>query len=270
MRTTAEHYAATGLVAAVEAALEAEGLGAGLLSVDDVGAIAEFHTAGRGATVALAEAAGLREGMRVLDAGAGAGGPALYLAAAHGCTVAAVDMTPEFCRLAELFARRTGLAERVTVVEGDVLALPFADGSFDAVWTQHVQMNIADKPRLYGELRRVLVHGGTLAFWDLVAAGDGDVHVPVPWATEASQSHLAGFDDLRETVRAAGFDELVAEDGTDEARAFVALMDERLRDGPPPLGLHLIVPNAKERFDNYSRNLAEGRIRLIRGVYAAV
>jgi SAM-dependent methyltransferase len=256
-------------VESVLAALEQQGL-TGPLTLDDIALVAEFHTAGRAATLTLADAAGLKEEMRVLDVGAGPGGPALVLASLYGCRVTAYDLTPEFCELAQILASRTGLAERVTVVQGDALALPFADASFDAAWSQHAQMNIADKPSLYRGIRRVLVGGGTLALWDIVAGDGGPVHVPVPWASEPSQSHLAGFDELRETVRAAGFEERFAEDGTEEALAFMALMRERTKDGMPPVGMQLIVANIEEKMRNFTRNLEEGRVRLIRGVYTAV
>jgi MPBQ/MSBQ methyltransferase len=271
MSAIAEHYTGAGVVGAVTEALEREGLGSGPLTLDDVGPIAEFHTGGRGATLALADAAGLRGGMRVLDAGSGVGGPALVLAEQYGCTVTGVDLTPEFCRLAELFAERTGLSDRVTVREGNVLDLPFEDASFDVVWTMHVQMNVEDKPRLYRELRRVLVPGGTLACWDIVGGENREpLTFPVPWASEPEHSFVAGYDELRDHVRAAGFEERLAEDGTDEALAFVAMMEERFAEGPPPLALHLIVPNAPAKFAGFSENLRAGKLRLLRGVYTAV
>jgi SAM-dependent methyltransferase len=270
MTTTIEHYAGTeGPVERVLAALEREGLG-GALTVDDIAPVADFHTAGRAATLALADAAGMREGMRVLDVGAGVGGPALVLAARYGCSVTAVDLTPEFCRLARIFAERAGLGDRVTVLEGDALALPFDDESFDAAWTQHVQMNIADKPSLFRGIRRILRAGGTLAFWDIVAGDGSPLHFPVPWASEPSQSFLVSYDELRGLVCAAGFEEVLAEDGTEEARAFAATIKRQTADGPPPLGLHLIVPDVKARVAGMTQNLDEGKIRVIRGVYRAV
>jgi MPBQ/MSBQ methyltransferase len=269
MSATVDHYTGSGPYSTVVAALEANGLGSGRLSLEDIAPITEFHTAGRPATLTLAAAAGLKEGMRVLDVGAGVGGPAIVLALLYGCTVTALDLTPEFCRLAELFVERTGVGDRVTVVEGNALAPPFADASFDAVWTQHVQMNVEDKPRLYQELRRLLVHGGTLAFWDVVAGDGSPIQFPVPWASEQGQSFLADPDELRELIKSAGFEEQLAEDGTEEALAFTAMMEERFAQGPPPLGMHLIVPNAPAKFESYGRNLREGKIRLLRAVYTA-
>ena len=57
--------------------------------------------------------------------------------------------------------------------------------SFDAVFLQHVAMNIADRTALYQEMRRLLAPGGRLATYDLVLR-EGDVVYPAPWARDAS------------------------------------------------------------------------------------
>ena len=59
-----------------------------------------------------------------------------------------------------------GLDNLISVQQADVTELPFADATFDVAISQHVQMNVADKARLYSEARRVLVNGGRLALWD--------------------------------------------------------------------------------------------------------
>ena len=48
----------------------------------------------------------------------------------------------------------------------DVTDLPFQDATFTLMFSQHVQMNVADKALLYGEARRVLADGGRLAVWE--------------------------------------------------------------------------------------------------------
>jgi ubiquinone/menaquinone biosynthesis C-methylase UbiE len=50
--------------------------------------------------------------------------------------------------------------DRVTFQAGDALHLPFDDGTFDAVFLQHVAMAIEDRSALYAEVRRVLMGGG--------------------------------------------------------------------------------------------------------------
>ena len=62
-----------------------------------------------------------------------------------------------------LAARRAGrVARRVTLVEGDAAALPFADGSFDTVVGTFILCSVGDVGRSLHEARRVLRPGGTI------------------------------------------------------------------------------------------------------------
>ena len=85
----------------------------------------------------------------------------------------AIDLTPEYCEVARWLNDAVGLGDTIDVRTADATDLPFDAGSFDVVVSQHVQMNIADKRRLYAEARRVLAPGGRLALWD-ATAGPGD------------------------------------------------------------------------------------------------
>ena len=125
--------------------------------------------------------------MKVLDSGCGLGGSARYLALEHGCEVTGVDLTQEYVEAATALAGRVGLADQVTFRQGSALDLPFADNNFDAVWTEHVQMNIEDKHAFYRESLRVLKPGGVLMFHDIFRGDAGDPHYPVPWAEESDQ-----------------------------------------------------------------------------------
>jgi ubiquinone/menaquinone biosynthesis C-methylase UbiE len=64
------------------------------------------------------------------------------------------------------------------------LHLFFEHAAFDAVFLQHVAMNIEDRSALYAVVQRVLAPGGRLATYDLVH-GEGEVVYPVPWARNA-------------------------------------------------------------------------------------
>jgi ubiquinone/menaquinone biosynthesis C-methylase UbiE len=75
----------------------------------------------------FAEAAGVRDGMRVLDVGCGPGALAVELAArVSGKNVAAIDPAPHFA--AACRARVPGADVR----EGFAESLPWDDGTFDA------------------------------------------------------------------------------------------------------------------------------------------
>lgn len=173
--------------------------------------------------------------------------------------------------MSELLTLRCGLGDRVAVVQGNALSLPFPDASFDVAWTQHASMNVADKRRFLAELRRVLADRGRLALFDIVAGETGPPHYPVPWADDERLSFLATADEVRRLVREAGFEEVVWEDATAEASAFFErVLSSATAAAPAPLGLHVIVPDAGTKFANQVRNVAEGRIRLLRAVCRAV
>ena len=90
------HYGREGLLGAILDALSAAGLDPASITPDDLAPLEEFHTLGRQATVELAELAEVKDGMRVLDVGAGLGGPARLLARRFGCHVTALDLTEEY------------------------------------------------------------------------------------------------------------------------------------------------------------------------------
>ena len=98
-----------------------------------------------------------------------------------------------------------GLGDMIEVRIADVSELPFDAASFDVVVSQHVQMNIADKRRLYAEARRVLAPDGRLKLWDVTAGSGGPLRLPVPWASSPEQSHLVTPDRLAELLGEAGF-----------------------------------------------------------------
>ncbi|MGH3194513.1 MAG: class I SAM-dependent methyltransferase [Streptosporangiaceae bacterium] len=263
-----EQYARGDVWARIESAIRLAGGDPGRLSLDDLSPLEEFHIGGRRASIELAELAALKPNCRVLDVGAGLGGPARLLAARFGCLVTALDLTGEYCRATEMLNQATGLTGRVSVRQGSALAIPFADGEFDAVWTQHASMNIEDKPRLYAEIRRVLSDGGTFAMHDVHAGPNQPIVFPVPWADTSSVSFLATSLQTRSLVTSAGFDVVEWRDWTAEAIAFFkrgAAVSQR-----PALGVHLYVPDLARKSRNLVQNFENDRLRVTQAIFAAV
>jgi SAM-dependent methyltransferase len=163
-----------------------------------------------------------------------------------------------------MLSDRIGLAELVDYRQGDATDLPFPDASFDIVWTEHVAMNIPDKPKLYGEMYRVLKPGGTLAIYDILAGPSGPVLFPVPWARTPESSFLATPDEMRSLLEDAGFNVAAWSDTTDAARAWFVALAERIRkEGIPPLGFHVLLgSDFPAMAQNQRRNLEEARIVL--------
>jgi sarcosine/dimethylglycine N-methyltransferase len=258
---------ATGLSRqSIERALTAAGKDVGHLAPADLGPLEDFHTLGRIATGQLAELARITGADRVLDAGAGIGGTARFLAATYGCQVTAVDLTGEYCETAGWLNKLTGLDDKITVRQADVTALPFADAAFDVVTSQHVQMNVADKARLYAEARRVLAAGGRLALWDITAGEPGEIDFPLPWADQPERSHLVSALRLRAAIEAAGF---TVEHWADLTGDAATLMQAVISRPPAPLGLHAFVPGFAAKAANLTQGLASGRLRVIQAVALA-
>jgi len=262
-----EHYGQPALLDAILAALERSGKDIAHLAADDLAPVDEFHTRGRPATVELARLLRLTGGEQVLDLGCGLGGPARHIAQSYGCRVIGLDLTPGFVVVAARLAALTRLDAKVDYRQGDALATPFSDASFDVVWSQNVAMNIADRPRLYAEIHRVLRPNGRYALSDVVArTAGGELHFPVPWAREPRASHLLTDDATRSALERAGFSIVAWEDTTAKARAAA---EERAHVIPSPgsLGLHLILGSDWPAISaNLLRNYREERIGVIHGV----
>ena len=256
------HYGSQGIAGRVLAALrEAKGADAPV-TPEGLAPFDQFHGRGVVATEELVALLKPQAVERLLDIGSGIGGPARWIAAKFGCRVTGVDLTPEFCAAAEALNAVTGLADRVTFLNGSALDLPVPDGAFDAAYSQNVIMNIADKRRFYREAFRALRAGGRLALSNLCAGAKGDPYYPVPWATTAETSFLATQDEMRADLAAAGFEIAHFEDTT----AAAVEMQRRARESGEPLRIAVQVimgERARDMQINTSRNVEEGRVATV-------
>ena len=260
------------LVGVVLDALRAAGREVDPLDPDDLAGLDEFHGLGRAATLTLAELAGISPGERVLDVGAGIGGPARTLAAHLGARVTALDPTRRFCALNEELCRRSRIDDRVEVLCGDARQMPIADGEFDVVWTQAVWPNIDDKQAMLSEMNRVLKDGGRLALYEVVCGPErGELQYPVPWADGPAESFLVPAEELRRLAEAAGFarQEWVAD------HELLARIGETAGSGRPGMTtgaegvtLALLMPDFDARMAGLARNVENQRIRMVMAVFS--
>ena len=266
----ADHYHQPALLNSILAALREDGKDPDNLKTQNVIGLGELHIRGHVATRELAMQMGLTHEMKVLDVGCGAGGPSRFLAAQYGCQVTGIDLTEEFCKTARDLAERVRLSDYLTYRQADALDLPYRQEEFDAVWTQHVQMNIDDKQRFYEELFRVLKLGGKLGFYDIVAGEAGDPFYPVPWAADVSISHLAGEAELKALIEQAGFQVKIWQDTT--AAGLIWFEEQRRRELEPGyeqsrLGPELFLgPDWWDIVNNLYRSIAGDRVKVIEGI----
>jgi len=233
------------------------------ISHDVLAPVDEFHIGGRRATEPFVKALDLSPESHVVDLGCGLGGPARYVASANGAHVTGIDLTAEFVETGRTLTEWTGLSDRVQLIEGSVLDLPLEAGSMDAAYMIHVGMNIADKVGIAREAQRVLKPGGIFAIYDVMQVGEGQMDYPAPWASSSDQSALATPETYEAALKSLGFELTDRIDRTAFAKQFFADLAaaQSGADGPPPLGLHLIMgENTALKVQHMVRNIERGLI----------
>ena len=148
----------------------------------------------------IAALAGTRPDHRVLDLGAGVGGPARRLAALAGCRVVAIDLVEQAVRVA---ARRGGAVQYAVA---DAQALPLGPATIDQVWALGILAHLRDVRRALEGALRVLRPGGTLVATEVFRGSSEEPaflrSAPKPWrpldTAEAGRRLAAvGFRDVR-------------------------------------------------------------------------
>jgi ubiquinone/menaquinone biosynthesis C-methylase UbiE len=201
-----KYYGFGEILEKIEAGLNIAGKDVDSLTVNDLAPVDAFHTRGRKSTIEVAELANLKTSDLVLDVGCGLGGTARYLADQYKCNVAGIDLTQEYISVGIKLTELVGLSDRIELRHGSALEIPYENEKFDIVWTEHVQMNIADKNLFYSEITRVLKPGGRLLFHDIFR-GSGDPPVyPTPWAEDESISVLVTGTEARSIIEQVGLE----------------------------------------------------------------
>lgn len=187
---------------------------------------------------------------RMLDLGAGVGGPAAFLAAATGGRPVLTEPEPTACRAARrLFD--------LPVVQAGAPVLPFVDGAFELAWCLGVLCTAPDQPGLLAELRRVLAPTGRLGLLVFVATVDDLLDPPVGnnFPTESG---------LRRLLAGAGFQivemvpDAVLGDDPPEWRRRTAAIEAELRRRHQRESRWLV---AAEQGNKMGRLLATGDVR---------
>lgn len=154
----------------------------------------------------------VRAGMRLLDVGCGTGDLTLILARMAGADghVVGLDLTPAMLDVARAKVARAGLGGTIELVQGNALALPFADGAFDGVTAGFSLRNMADLDGALREMRRVVRPGGFAVSLDVSKPDIAPVralylwffyHV-VPWMGALGGRGRAPYAWLSESLRA--------------------------------------------------------------------
>jgi len=227
------------------------------------------HYGGIAATDELAQTARIGRGSRVADFCAGLGGTVRYLAHRYGADVTGIELTPARVAGAEELTRRVGLQESARVIEGNVLEVPLADASMDAVVSQEAFCHVPNLKRALVEAFRILTKDGRLAFTDWIA---NEPLTPddaqLMWDGMVIQP-LRSISDYRHLVENSGFRVLSATDLTDEwgpilkeRLAMYQRLREEARQAGTPMG-HEAFHKSYVRFVELIQQRKLGGIRIV-------
>jgi tocopherol O-methyltransferase len=98
----------------------------------------------------------------ILDVGCGIGGSSLYLAQKFNAKVTGITLSPVQANRAQARSQAAGLAATTDFRVANALEMPFADHSFDLVWSLESGEHMPDKVKFLQECYRVLKPGGKL------------------------------------------------------------------------------------------------------------
>lgn len=167
---------------------------------------------------ALAARIGIRPEHRVLDAGSGIGGSAIWLAKTFGVHVVGIDSIPSYVERARRNARAQGVEDLVTFDRQDYTATTFPAASFDVVWAIESVCHARDKRRFLAEARRLLRPGGRLGVADGFRTrrphGASNERLLRRWLRDWAVPDLATRDEFVGWTTDSGFDDIRLEEAT--------------------------------------------------------
>ncbi|MCG8688075.1 MAG: class I SAM-dependent methyltransferase [Desulfobacterales bacterium] len=266
-----EHYACPDLVEKIRAGLEKTGKTPEKISPKELGAVDQLHTGGAAATLSIGERAGLKRGAAVLDAGCGIGGTSRVLAGHFGLAVSGIDLSYDFIDTAKILTQWCGMDQTcdISFRQGSVLELPYETNSFDAIFCQHILLNIKEKTIALSEFSRVLKQGGKLILHEIVEGPGPAPIMPVPWANDSSTSFIEPWEILEKELSDTGFSPTYFSDETQtNADWWKKVNAIKKAKGTSPLNPGLVFgDNARLFGPNMEQNFSAQAVRCIEAIF---
>lgn len=110
----------------------------------------------------LADSAHISSKDAVLDLGCAYGGSSIWLAKNRGCQAMGLTIVPEQVEKGNQFVKKSGVADKVSILYGDYAHIPFSNNSFDVVWGLESFVHAEDRMKVYQEAYRVLKDKGRI------------------------------------------------------------------------------------------------------------
>jgi tocopherol O-methyltransferase len=151
---------------------------------------------------------------RVLDAGCGVGGSALWLARNIGCEVTGIDINRNFIHIAQKEARKRNLDRLASFQEMDFCQTSFRENTFDIVWAVESSCHAENKLVFLVEMGRILRPGGRIIIADAYRTREShELNKDLKgWAVPG----IPSTEEFKNYLKKAGFMHVVCEDISDK------------------------------------------------------
>lgn len=185
----------------------------GILRYERVFGAGYVSTGGIDTTKEFVSKLDLKPGQKVLDVGCGIGGGDFYMAENFDVEVVGIDLSINMISFA--LERAIGLRCAVEFEVADCTKKTYPDNTFDVIYSRDTILHIHDKPALFRSFYRWLKPGGKVLISDYCRSAG-------PASPEfAAYIKQRGYDlhDVKsygQMLKDAGFDEVIAEDRTDQ------------------------------------------------------
>jgi SAM-dependent methyltransferase len=178
----------------------------------------------------LAERAAITAGTRVLDAGCGVGGSAIWLAAERKARVVGVTLAQNQVEIGRRLATDRGVSDLVTLLQGDFMALQEPEATFDVVWNIESLCHAHDPSAYLEQVFALLRDGGRFACIDMFDGGtnpDAIRTICDGWVLPG----LERMEALLQMMKNVGFVEVESENLTARTRHSARVMHSLAQDG---------------------------------------
>jgi len=250
-------------------ALEKTGISKTDIARKHTSAYDEFHVRGRAVSEELFSKIELTKDSQVLDLGCGLGGTCRFIAEKHNCLVHGIDYSEQHICTAKSLSKLIGLDDKTRFTQGNATELPYPSEQFDLILTQHVQMCIEDKEKLYSEVKRVLKKGGRFVYYDVLSKNRNPLNYPLPWVDDEANNFLISSDQLKDLMHSLGFIQISSEDQSQKGIDFLNSFLAKALEKPVILkGQKILMGEyAHEKITNLYQALKDGIVSLESGVW---
>ncbi len=188
----------------------------------------------------LAKFAGIRKDDRVLDAGCGYGGTAMWLAQNVGCEVVGLTVVPYQVRKAQKVAADRGISNKASFHLQDYAHTSFPDSSFSVVWGLESIVHAENKKDFIKEAYRLLKKGGRLliaeyTLRDTPSLTDAEEGIIAPWLKGWAMPDLQTAKEYQTLLDNVGFKNIKTHNITQRVQKSIYRLDK----------LQVLVPIAK-------------------------